>query len=49
MSDVKKCAHELCSCTVSGKDKYCSQSCEDNKGITQLTCDCKHPECSSKL
>ena len=43
--EMKKCAHELCSCQVSGKT-YCSQACEDAKGITTLACDCPHAGCS---
>ena len=44
-SDAKKCGHELCSCMVTGK-KYCSQSCEDNVGVTTLACDCSHTGCT---
>lgn len=43
--ETKKCAHELCSCTVTDA-KYCSQSCEDNAGVTTLACDCPHTGCT---
>jgi hypothetical protein len=26
--------------------KYCSQMCEDSKGVTSIKCDCKHPGCT---
>jgi hypothetical protein len=42
---TKKCAHPACGCTVSGKDKYCSEYCKDAKDLTELTCTCEHPEC----
>lgn len=45
-SDVKKCAQELCSCTVGDDSKYCSQMCEDNVGVTTLACDCPHTGCT---
>jgi hypothetical protein len=49
MSDVKKCAHASCSCTVSDGKKFCSQSCEDSADVTELGCDCDHPSCNGKL
>jgi hypothetical protein len=45
MSDPKKCAHVPCSCMVSDGKKYCSQMCEDSKGVASIKCDCHHPEC----
>ncbi len=47
--DTKKCAHELCSCTVGDDKKYCSQSCEDSVGTTTVGCDCPHASCGGKL
>ena len=48
MSDSpKKCAHPACSCTVSGKDKYCSDMCKDSARFSTLKCECKHPECEA--
>ena len=46
MSESKKCAHASCSCLVTDGKKYCSQMCEDSKGVTELACDCKHPGCT---
>jgi len=45
MSEPKKCAHSTCSCICTDGKKYCSQICEDSQGVTELKCDCKHPEC----
>jgi hypothetical protein len=45
MAEVKKCAHEMCNCVVSEKEKYCSTFCEDAKGTQTLTCDCGHAAC----
>ncbi len=42
MAGSKKCAHAACSCMVADNEKYCSQMCEDSKGMTTLKCDCKH-------
>ncbi len=51
MSDPKKCAHTLCSCTVTGDAKYCSKSCETNTGdgIGTIACDCAHSGCAGHL
>jgi hypothetical protein len=49
MSEPKKCAHESCSCIVPDDKKFCSQNCEDNVGVTTISCDCKHPGCSGEL
>jgi hypothetical protein len=48
MSEPKKCAHSICSCVCSDGKKYCSQMCEDSKGMTTLKCDCKHPGCTGR-
>lgn len=45
-SEAKKCAHAMCSCMVSGDQKYCSQVCEDSKDVTELACDCPHSGCT---
>jgi hypothetical protein len=42
---TRKCGHPACACTVSGKEKYCSEYCKDAKDLTELTCTCEHPEC----
>jgi hypothetical protein len=49
MSDVKKCAHPICTCTVAEGQKYCSQICEDSVGVTEIGCDCKHPGCGGEV
>lgn len=45
-SETKKCAHAICSCTVNGDQKFCSQMCEDSKDVTELACNCTHPGCT---
>ncbi len=46
----QKCAHPACSCSVADGKKYCSPVCEDAKGMTELTCQCEHGNCTgSKL
>ena len=48
MSDTNKCAHPMCKCTVSKDGKYgayCSDHCQEAKSLTEVKCDCKHPEC----
>jgi len=42
----QKCAHPACNCIPEGTGKYCSQYCEDAKGIMELSCNCGHPGCS---
>lgn len=49
MSDVKKCAHEGCSCIAAEGSKYCSTYCADSVGKTTLGCDCPHAGCGGKL
>jgi len=45
MSESKKCAHVPCLCVVPEGKLYCSQICEDSKGLTEIKCDCKHVCC----
>ena len=45
MAEPTKCAHTACTCVCSDGKKYCSQICEDSKGMLEIKCDCKHPEC----
>ena len=49
MSEAKKCAHVVCSCVCTDGKKFCSQVCEDSKGVTELSCDCQHPACTGKM
>jgi hypothetical protein len=44
-SESKKCAHPACSCHVHEGKKFCSETCEDAKNVTELTCQCDHPGC----
>ena len=48
-SEVKKCAHEGCKCTVGDGQKYCSTICEDSKDVTELVCECEHAACADAL
>lgn len=45
MSGTKKCAHPACSCQVPAGQKYCCTKCESAKSMTELTCQCGHPDC----
>jgi hypothetical protein len=54
----KKCAHPVCSCKVSGQDKYCNEYCKDARDYTELAymrpslivaeCRCCDRECTRK-
>lgn len=46
MADKKKCAHESCKCMATEGSNYCSNFCQDSKGVTTLECDCGHPACT---
>lgn len=48
MSTPKKCAHEACSCIAADGKKYCSETCEAAKDVTELACQCNHPGCSGE-
>ncbi len=45
MTEPKKCAHPACGCVASDHQKYCSQTCQDAKNLTELSCQCDHPGC----
>ena len=47
-SEVKTCAHGPCNCVPPSGKKYCSQVCEDSKGMTALTCHCGHTGCKDQ-
>lgn len=51
MSEPKKCAHDLCSCTCTDGKKYCSETCETSAltGTATLACDCPHASCKGHL
>ncbi|HEX8652732.1 MAG TPA: hypothetical protein VF708_18090 [Pyrinomonadaceae bacterium] len=42
----KKCKNPACSCPAADDGNYCSANCEGAGDITQIDCDCGHPECS---
>ncbi len=51
MSDIKKCAHSRCSCTVTDSKKYCCETCETSAGTgtETIACDCPHNSCAGHL
>jgi metallothionein len=48
MTEAKKCAHPACNCVPAEHHKYCSQTCQDAKSLTELVCQCDHPGCRSE-
>ncbi|HEV2704717.1 MAG TPA: hypothetical protein VGV59_02265 [Pyrinomonadaceae bacterium] len=41
-----KCAHQSCTCMVSGAQRYCSHHCEDVADTDPTSpCTCNHPGC----
>ena len=48
MTNERKCAHPACECVVAPKGpygKYCSEECKRAGQISELHCNCLHPEC----
>jgi hypothetical protein len=45
MPETKKCAHPACGCIAPDHQKYCSQTCQDAKNLTELSCQCDHAGC----
>jgi len=45
MNEKRKCAHPACSCVPPEGETYCSTTCEDSKSLTELACQCQHPQC----
>jgi hypothetical protein len=43
-NEGKKCAHPICSCTVTS-GKYCSTQCEAMEETPDIDCTCGHPGC----
>ncbi len=42
----KKCAHQKCTCIVTGERRYCSHYCEDAADSDPTSeCTCGHPGC----
>jgi hypothetical protein len=48
MNATSKCAHPACNCVPAQGEKFCSGFCHDAKGITELTCQCRHSACQGK-
>jgi hypothetical protein len=51
MDKPMKCAHPACKCVVRTDefDDYCSARCRDAAELTELRCECGHPECADEL
>lgn len=48
MDKNRKCKHAACNCmTTDGKD-YCSDHCKDARKVTEIYCQCHHPQCSGE-
>jgi hypothetical protein len=41
-----KCAHPACGCLTDSK--YCSEPCEEAGDLTEIACQCGHPECPAQ-
>jgi len=48
MTATSKCARPACSCVPPEGKKYCSATCADAKGMTELSCQCQHPACQGQ-
>jgi hypothetical protein len=46
MAENRKCAHPACNCEATQGSKYCSQYCEDAKGMEEIECGCGHAGCA---
>jgi len=46
MTTPMKCEHTACNCAAAPGKNHCSDTCADAKATPELTCQCKHPECS---
>jgi len=42
-----KCKHPACSCPTEKGSNFCSQSCEEAGDLTEIACQCGHPNCST--
>lgn len=47
-NESKKCAHPVCSCTVTS-GKYCSTQCEAMEKTPDIDCTCGHPACKGGI
>jgi hypothetical protein len=46
-SKDKKCAHPVCSCTVTSGD-YCSEACQAMEKTPDIDCKCPHTVCKGR-
>lgn len=44
---LTKCAHPICSCTVTS-EKYCSTTCATMEKTPDIDCHCNHAICKGK-
>jgi hypothetical protein len=47
-SEGKKCAHPVCSCTVTSGN-YCSTECAAMEKTPDIDCKCEHTGCKGKI
>lgn len=47
MTPLKKCAHPACTCMTT--EKYCSPYCRDKAASVEISCGCKHDQCTGRL
>lgn len=45
MNAASKCLHPACSCACPVGKQYCSDTCASAKAMSEITCQCRHPEC----
>jgi len=45
-TESKKCAHPACQCPAPEGEDYCGTSCKDAGDMTEISCNCDHPECT---
>ncbi|MBP6004494.1 MAG: hypothetical protein KA746_13760 [Pyrinomonadaceae bacterium] len=47
MTDIKICEHEICDCSVTGEEHFCSDHCREatKHKINEIKCDCGCPAC----
>jgi hypothetical protein len=43
--EARTCKNPTCNCRVEDDARYCSANCEGAGDVTQIDCDCGHPEC----
>ncbi len=48
MDKVKKCKHAACNCVPADGKPFCGDVCKNAKNVTELMCQCNHPECKGE-